>query len=305
MRFGFGLPNVGPLGSADSVKKVAIRAEELGYDSVWVVERLLWPVNPKTPYPVTPDGSLPEVYKHVLDPLETLTFAAAHTTKISLGTSVLDILYYNPVMLARSISTLDRLSKGRVRLGLGLGWSQDEYEAVGASFQNRGARADEFLAVLKAIWTTNPVEFKGRFYTVPKSFIDCKPVQKLHPPIYMAAFAPAALKRVAREANGWNPVLFPVDTMAQMFDSVKQMAKAEGRDPASLELIVRANVEVLDKPRAKEGAIFTGNLEQIKEDVEACRKIGAHEVFFDPTFSPGAQSLSRWVGLMEQLRKLV
>jgi len=270
MRFGFGLPNVGPLGSADSVKKVAIRAEELGYDSVWVIERLLWPVKPKTPYPATPDGSLPEVYKHVLDPLETLTFAAAFTTTIALGTSVLDIPYYNPAMLARRISTLDRLSGGRVRLGLGLGWSQDEYEAVGASFQNRGARADEFLAVLKAIWTTNPVEFKGRFYTVPKSFIDCKPVQKPHPPIYMGAFAPAALKRVAREANGWNPVLFPVDTMAQMFDSVKQMAKAGGRDATSLELIVRAHVEVSDRPRAKEGAIFTGNLEQIKEDVEAC-----------------------------------
>jgi probable F420-dependent oxidoreductase len=305
MRCGFGLPNIGPLGSADSVKKVAIRAEELGYDSLWVIERLLWPVKPKTAYPASSDGSLPEVYRHVLDPLETLTFAAALTSKVALGTSVLDILYYNPVMLARRISTLDQLSGGRVRLGLGLGWSQDEYDAVGASFQNRGARADEFIAVLKVIWTTNPVEFKGSFYTVPKSFIDCKPVQKPHPPIYMGAFAPAALKRIAKAADGWNPVVLPVDAMAQMFDSIRQMAKAEGRDPAALELIVRAHVEVLDKPRAKEGMIFTGTFEQIKEDVEACRKIGAHEVFFDPTFLPGAQSLNRWLELMEQFRKLV
>lgn len=305
MRFGFGLPNIGPLGSADSVRKVAVRAEELGYESLWVIERLLWPVKPKTPYPVTPDGSFPELYRHVLDPLETLTFAAAHTSKIALGTSVLDIPYYNPVMLARHVSTLDRLSGGRVRLGLGLGWSQDEYDAVGASFQNRGARADEFLAVLKAIWTTNPVEFKGSFYTVPKSFIDCKPIQKPHPPIYMAAFAPAALKRIAKMADGWNPVALPPDAMAQMFDSVKQMAKAEGRDPASLKMVVRANIELFDKPRSKDGMIFTGTVEQIKEDVEACRKIGSHEVFFDPTFSPGAQSLNRWVELMEQFRKLV
>ena len=304
MRFGFGLPNIGPLGSADSVKTVARRAEELGYESLWVVERLLYPVNPKTPYLVTPDGSLPDVYKHVLDPLETLTFAAAHTTKAALGTSVLDIPYYNPVMLARRISTLDRFSGGRVRLGLGLGWSQDEYDAVGASFQNRGALADEFLAVLKAIWTTNPAEFKGKFYTLPKSFIDSKPVQKPHPPIYVAAFAPAALKRIARTADGWNAVALPADAMAQMFDSIKQMAKAEGRNPDSLEMIVRANVELFDKPRSEDGMIFTGTFEQMKEDVEACRRIGAHEVFFDPTFSPGAQSLDRWLELMEQFGKL-
>ena len=129
MKFGFGLPNIGPLGSAESVQTVAVRAEELGYHSLWVVERLLYPVNPQTPYPVTPDGSLPEVYKHVLDPLETLTFAAAYTSKVALGTSVLDIPYYNPVMLARRVCTLDRLSKGRACLGLGLGWSQDEYDA--------------------------------------------------------------------------------------------------------------------------------------------------------------------------------
>ena len=160
MKFGFGVPNIGPLGSADSVKSIATRAEELGYDSLWVIERLLYPVNPKTPYPVTPDGSWPDVYRHVLDPLETLTFASAHTSTIALGTSVLDIPYYNPVMLARRISTLDRFSEGRVRLGLGLGWAQDEYDAVGATFQNRGKLADEFLAVLKAIWGTNPVEFR-------------------------------------------------------------------------------------------------------------------------------------------------
>lgn len=305
MRFGFGVPNIGPLGSADSVKTIAIRAEELGYDSLWVIERLLYPVSPKTPYPVTPDGSLPDVYRHILDPLETLTFVSAHTTKIALGTSVLDIPYYNPVTLARRISTLDRFSGGRIRLGLGLGWSQDEYDAVGASFRNRGKLADEFLATLKAIWTTNPVEFKGNFYTVPKSFIDSKPVQKPHPPIYLAAFAPVALKRIARAADGWNPVALPPDAMAQMFDSVKQMAEAEGRDPASLKMIVRANVELFDKPRPKDGMIFTGTFQQMKEDVEACRKIGAHEVFFDPTFSAGAQSLDRWVELMEQFRTLV
>ena len=305
MKVGFALPNVGPLGSRKSVTEAAQRAEKLGYDSLWTIERLLWPVEPKTPYPVTPDGSLPEAYQHVLDPLETLTFAAACTSRIGLGTSVLDIPYYNPVVLARRVATLDILSEGRARVGLGLGWSQDEFDATGASMKERGARADEFLAVLKAIWTEDPVAFEGKFYRVPKSVIQAKPVQKPHPPIYLAAFAPAALKRLATMADGWNPVAIPVDGMKQMFDSAREMAKAAGRDPDSLQLVVRANVEVTKTPLGSGRMIFTGTLDQIHGDVDATRKIGADEIFFDPTFLPGSQKLDRWLGLMEEWRELV
>jgi Luciferase-like monooxygenase len=145
MKLGFALPNIGPVSTAEAVTKVAQRAEALGYESLWTVERLLYPVKPQTPYPVTPDGMLPEPYKHVLDPVEALTFAAAKTTKIGLGVSVLDIPYYNPVMLARRLSTLDFLSNGRLLLGLGLGWSKDEMDAASADMKERGARADEFL----------------------------------------------------------------------------------------------------------------------------------------------------------------
>ena len=146
------------------------------------------------PYPVTPDGSLPEEYKYTLDPLDTLTFAAAHTSKIKLGTSVLDMPYYNPIMLARRLSTIDILSKGRLIVGLGLGWSPDEMEATGADMKVRGARADEFIQVLKTIWTTDPAEFHGKFFSLPKSHISAKPVQKPHPPIFIAAFAPRGVE---------------------------------------------------------------------------------------------------------------
>jgi probable F420-dependent oxidoreductase len=305
MKVGFALPNIGPLGSRESVTQVAQRAEKLGYDSLWTIERLLWPVNPQTPYPVTPDGSLPEPYQHVLDPLETLTFAAACTSRVGLGTSVLDIPYYNPVVLARRIATLDILSAGRARVGLGLGWSQDEFDAVGASMKERGARADEFLAVMKAIWTEDPVEFSGKFYRVPKSVIQAKPITKPHPPIYMAAFAPPALKRLATMADGWNPVAIPVEGMKQMFDGAREMAKAAGRDPDALKMVVRANVEVSKKPLGDNRMIFTGTLDQIHEDVEGCKKIGADELIFDPTFLPGSQKLDRWLALMEEWRELV
>jgi probable F420-dependent oxidoreductase len=305
MKIGFALPNIGPLGSADAVSKVATRAEALGYESLWTIDRLLWPVKPQTPYPATPDGLLPEAYQYILDPLDALSFAAAQTKTIGLGTSVLDIPYYNPVMLARRLTTIDRLSNGRLRVGLGLGWSKDEMEAAGTSLAQRGEKADEFLQVLKAIWTTNPVEFHGKFYQLPKSYLNHKTVQKPHPPIYMAAFAPRALKRVATLADGWNPVAIPVEGMAQMFSSIKQMAKEAGRDPSSFQMLVRANLEIHHKPLGKERMIFSGTLDEIREDVAACQRIGAHELFFDPTFFAGAQTLDSWLSLMEEMRKLV
>jgi probable F420-dependent oxidoreductase len=305
MRVGFALGNIGAIGTAENLLKIAQRAEALAYDSLWTVERLLWPVAPQTPYTGTPDGSLPGEYKRVLDPLDALTFVAGHTKRIALGTSVLDIPYYNPVMLARRVTTLDVLSGGRVRLGLGLGWSKDEHDAVGAPMTQRGARVEEFLSVMKAIWTTDPAEFRGEFYTLPRSVIETKPVQKPHPPIYMAAFVPAALNRIARLADGWNPVAIPVDGMQKMFEGLKQMAKEAGRDPSRLQLVVRANVEIGNKPRAKDGAIFTGTREQIKADIDGCKRIGAHELHFDPTFMPDAQKLDRWLRLMEEWRKLV
>lgn len=303
MRVGFGLPNIGKVGTAEAVSKVAQRAEELGYDSLWTIERLLWPVKPQTPYPVTPDGSLPEGYKFSLDPLDTLTFAAAQTQKIFLGTSVLDIPYYNPVVLARRLTTIDHLSGGRLRVGLGLGWSKDEMDATGADMKQRGARADEFLQVLKAVWGPDPVEFHGKFFEVPLSYISVKPVQKPHPPIYMAAFAPAALKRLATMADGWNPVAIPIGGMAQMFGATKQMAKEAGRDPSHLVMVVRANLHITEKPLPDGRGIFQGTVEQIKEDIAECSRIGAHELIFDATFQEN--SLAGWLKLMEQCRRWI
>jgi len=305
MKIGFALPNIGPVATAEAVSRVALRAEALGYSSLWTVERLLYPVKPQTPYPVTADGSLPEYYKHVLDPLEALTFAAAQTETIALGTSVLDMPYYNPVMLARRLTTLDFLSNGRLRVGLGLGWSKDEMDATGAGMKQRGARADEFLQVLKAIWTTNPVEFHGNFYQVPKSYISPKPVQKPHPPIYLAAFAPPALKRLATLADGWNPVAVPIEGMAQMFAGIQKTAKEAGRDPASLAMVVRANLQITEKPLGKERMIFFGTRDQIKDDIAGCRRIGADEVFLDPAFTRGGQSLEHWLALLEQFRDML
>ncbi len=305
MRIGFSLPHFGPMASPQAIVEAAQQAEALGYDSLWAGDRLLFPIKPQTPYPGTPDGSLPPVFQQVLDPLETLTFAAAHTTRIALGTSVLDLPYYNPVVLARRLTTLDVLSGGRLRVGMGLGWSKDEFDAVGATLSDRGRRADEFLQVLKAIWTTNPVEFHGTYYHIPRSGIEPKPVQRPHPPIYLAAYAPAALRRTATEANGWNPAGLPVSQMSAMIDQLQSMARSAGRDPAALEVIVRANLYLAPQPLGEDRRIFTGSLDQIKADIAAVRALQVSELFFDPLFSHGVTTAAAFLDCMKQMRELV
>lgn len=305
MRVGFTLPNLGPAAGPRLIAEAARRAEALGYDTLWVTERLLFPVKPQTPYVGSADGAWPEAFKVALDPLETLTYAAAQTGRVGLGTNVLVLPYYHPLMLARRLTTLDILSGGRLRVGLGLGWAKDEFDAVGASMAERGRRADEFLGVLKAIWTTDPVEFRGAYYQVPRAIIGAKPVQKPHPPIYLAAYTPAGLKRAATLANGWTPVGLPLEAMAQMIPQLREAARAAGRDPATLEVIVRANVHVTPKAITGQRWIFSGSLEQIKEDVGRVRELGGSEVFFDPAFSPDGLAPETYLQTMERLRPLV
>src|SRR5215212_2781885 len=153
MRSGLILPSLGAGVGPGELVRAAQRAEELGYADLWVAELLLFPVAPRSPYPVTPDGSLPAFYKHALTPIETLTYVAGHTQRIGLGTSVLLMPLHNPVILARQMATLDVLSGGRARVGLGQGWSIDEREAGGGPMNQLGARADEYVQVLERIWT--------------------------------------------------------------------------------------------------------------------------------------------------------
>ena len=304
MRIGFNLPQLGPVASAENIARAAEKAEALGYDSVWVTERLLYPVAPRTPYAGTPDGSLPDVYRITLDPLDALTFAAAHTKRVSLGTSVLVMPYYNPVLLARRITTLDVLSGGRSVIGLGQGWSEDEMIATGGSMQRRGARADEFLAVLHTIWKDKLSEFHGEFFDLPRSEILPKPVQHPHPPVYIAAFSPSGLRRVALNADGWIPVGVPVDGMRQMLEGIRTTAKEAGRNPDDVKLVVRANIVISDAPMGENRWVYTGTPDEIKADIRATKDIGAHEIQFDPSFSPAGESMGGFMRTMEQVREM-
>jgi len=189
MKIGFSLPHMGSIATPENIAYAARFGESEGFDSLWVIDRILWPAEPQTPYPPSPDGSWPEIYQNVIDPISTLTYVAGLTSRIKLATGIVDMMYQNPLILANRFAALDNLSKGRLLLGLGLGHSKDEFDAAGVPFENRGERADEFLQVLNKVWYDETVQHDGKYYKIPKSIIGPKPYQEKIP-IYLAGFSP-------------------------------------------------------------------------------------------------------------------
>ena len=303
MRLGYVIPQVGADVGPESVRECVGLAEQLGYDSLWVLDRLLFPVNPREPYPATADGALPEAYQRVLDPLALLAYAASQSRTLSLGTSILNLPWYNPVLLGRQLATIDVLSGGRLCLGTGTGWCPEEYEAAGIAWDERGRRTDEAIEVLRKLWRESPVSHQGDFFNVAESVVDLKPV-KGDIPIYMAAFTPPALRRVAKQGSGWMPVGLPIPAMVEMFDGLRQMADAAGRSGDELELVVRANVTVLPADAGDQRVPFVGSLEEIQADIAATREAGAHQLLFDPQFSPDVGGADDLLSKMEQLHDM-
>ncbi|MDT0549751.1 MULTISPECIES: TIGR03619 family F420-dependent LLM class oxidoreductase [Streptomyces] len=246
MRIGFALPQFGALAHhPEDVARFARQAEDFGAASLWVGDRLLDPVEPTVGYAGA--DTIPPEFRAALDPFAVLAAAAAVTERVQLGSNVINAPWYPPSTLARALTTIDALSGGRLLVGLGTGWSPEEYEAVNVPMAERGRRLDETLDVLTAWWTANPVEHRGEHWTVPASYVDIKPASRPHPPVYLAAFAPAALRRVARRADGWLPIAVPpapfdpeADVVRPM-ELIRETAGREGRDPAALDAILRVN----------------------------------------------------------------
>jgi probable F420-dependent oxidoreductase len=281
MRIGLAIPQVGLLADPAASREVAVEAEQSGYSSLWAMDRLLAPIDPMTRYPATPDGVLPPEQSAVLDPLGVLTLAAAVTRTIRIGTSVLVGPWYPAALLARSLTTLDRISEGRLTVGLGLGWSADEYAAVGVAQQGLAGRSEELLDVLDAWWSPDPIVYRGDNVDIRPARVGVKPVQQPGPPVLLAAYTPAGLDRVARRAAGWTPAGLPVAALAPMWSTVRDGAAAHGRDAEDLSLVVRANVKLTDRPLGADRPSYCGTVEQVAGDLVATRDAGADEIVID------------------------
>lgn len=307
MKFGITLPQLGNQATRENLIRYAKMSEESGFDSVWVLERLLWPVNPQSPYPATPDGSLPSAYQSVLDPLDTLSFVAANTDKISLGTSVIDALFHNPVVLGKRFATLDILSGGRAICGLGIGWSKDEYQASNIPFKNRGKREDEFIQILKRIWTEDVVEFKGEYYTIPPSKIGPKPVQKPHIPIFIGGFTPNTFSRIVNyDTNGWLGVLFgPFDQLQSTINAMKELAIKSKKDSNSFRVILLTYPNIQESGNSAGGQRFpmTGTIEEIGADIKVIKDMGIEHIVLGFFFSPKYESIDQTIEISRQLMR--
>ncbi|MFD1504983.1 TIGR03619 family F420-dependent LLM class oxidoreductase [Georgenia yuyongxinii] len=272
MKIGFALPVSGSWATPSNVAELARRAEELGYASLWTFQRLLAPVG----------STLPPVYRSVLDPLMVLGYAAAVTERVRLGTAIVNMPYLAPAVLAKQLATLDVLSDGRVDAGLGLGWSQEEFAAVGTDYARRGARAEEYLDCLRALWGPDPVEHAGAFYRVPRASVQPKPVQRSGPPILLGATSERALRRIGRLADGWiSNSRADLTTLAAPIAQVRAAAQAAGRDPATMRFVCRGVVR--DGPRTRP---LTGSLDEVRADLPDLAAQGMTEVFLDLNFDP-------------------
>jgi probable F420-dependent oxidoreductase len=261
------------------MRQVATQADVLGFDSLWAFQRLLHPL----------DDDWGPAYHSVHDPIAALSYVAALTSRIRLGTAVVMAPYYAPIVLAKALTTLDILSAGRLDVGLGLGWAAPEFEAVGVSMDRRGARGEEFVACLKAIWTQPEVEFHGEFYDVPLSRVDPKPVQSPYPPLLMGGGAEAALRRIGRIADGWiSSSRTDLRTIGDSIDIVRSSARDSGRDPDAMRFVVRGVVRLTSQPTTGDARIpLQGNTAQIREDLNALGAQGVTEVFLDLNWDPG------------------
>ncbi len=300
MEFGFALPGRGPLARPDLLLAFARKAEQLGYSSLFVSDHVVLPAASKSPYPYHPSGQFPGgAFQDYLEPLTLITHLASRTKKIKLGTSVLVVPYRNPLVTAKQLATLDVLSGGRVILGCGAGWLEEEFAALQTPpFKERGRVTDEYLRLMRACWTEERVSFEGRYYRMNDVVFLPKPIQKPGIPIWIGGHTGAAIRRAGELGDGWHPIglrppaLLPPSEYAEKVGQLHDRARRAGRDPGSIALTFRAPVEIWPK-RAKPPAgrgMFRGTAAQLIADIRQYQAAGVTHFVFDFT-SPDPKAI--------------
>ncbi len=237
MKLGLMFVNSGPFSSPDLLAHLAVTAERCGFESLWSVEHVVIPANYQSPYPYSATGKIPGGEDvAILDPLLPLSYAAAVTRTLRLGTGVIILPQRHPLYLAKEMATLDVLSKGRAILGIGSGWLKEEFDALGLDFHARGARTDEAIGAMRALWRETSASFHGKHFdfTGVKSFP--KPVQKDGVPIVVGGHSTAAARRAGRLGDGFFPALGDPGKLRELFSLMRSEAEKAGRNPDRIEL---------------------------------------------------------------------
>ncbi|MFI9253095.1 LLM class F420-dependent oxidoreductase [Streptomyces sp. NPDC053069] len=279
-RLGLGLPQMRQYSIGKDVPEVARAAEDIGYDSLWVFERALFP-EPATQGLYGVEGlPWPDQYRNVADPLVTLTLAAAATERAELGSSVLVAPLHGPFQLAKALATLDSASGGRVLAGLGTGWSLDEYAASGVRpFEERGAVLDEIIEVCRKVWGPDPVVHDGSLTRIASAVVGPKPARPI--PILLAAGSRRAFRRLVDHADGWLPVGMGAEQVAAQWRQLRELAEERGRT-RPIRTVLRVNTSRQAKPyEGPDRRPFQGDVDQIVADLVDYARIGLDEILID------------------------
>lgn len=290
MRFGINSMTRGPLATRNAYMTMTDVGERYGYDFISVNDHVVVPATIASHYPYSDEGTWSGAASgYCLDQLATLSFLAGCTRSLRLLTSVMVVPHRPAILAAKTLSTIDVLSKGRLTVGIGVGWLAEEMAALGAPpYARRGVASDEFVAAFRSLWTETTPMMDGEFVTLRDVIFEPKPTQKPHPPIWVGGEGAAARRRAGRLCDGWYPTIRnprePLDTpptFAAALADVRRHAEAAGRNPADVDVALFAPGYYLGAPRsdaAGKRIAFTGSAEQIAEDARAYRAAGVRHI---------------------------
>lgn len=273
MRFGIAYANIGHFSRPDGAVALATAAEAAGFESLWTVEHVVVPHGYASTYPYAQDGKMPGGEEFPIpDPLVWLTWVGAHTTTLLLGTGVLVLPQRNPVVLAKEVATLDVMSGGRVLLGVGVGWLEEEFAVIGASFPDRGRRTDEYVEAMRALWSEDMATFSGDTVSFRQAILRPRPVNG-RVPVIIGGHTPAAARRAGRLGDGFFPAK---GDLPALLDELRAAAERAGRDPADVEITWT-------------GASVLAGGEQAVDEVGRLAELGVARLMIPPlAFDPAA-----------------
>jgi probable F420-dependent oxidoreductase len=274
VRFSTRCPNSDYLGfeaSPEAIIATAKKAEEVGFDATFVNDHII--VGSDT-------RSAP--WTNVYDPFVAMSFVAAHTTRIGVGVSVLIMPYRNPIITAKALATIDLMSGGRLTVGVGVGWNEAEFAALGVPFQERGARTNEYLRLWQACWAPGKVSFSGKFFSFTDMFVNPKPLQQPQPPIWIGGMSDAALRRAARFAAVWQPTPLPVAELVERQTVLREACEAAGRAPIPTRMSFRVEFSTITgnaPPAGRERPMGHGTPAEVAADLMHYREAAGLDAF--------------------------
>ena len=284
MKYGVILPNVGPMADTGTLAELAGQAESLGYDGVFLSDHIAAPIDLQSRYPYRTDGRFPlSPEEPILEPIVTLSYLAAVTSRIELGFSVLVLPYRHPVLNAKMLGTLDVISGGRLIVGVGVGWMEEEFHALNASFAERGTVTDEHIEILRAFWAQPVPEFAGRHYQLAGLSMSPRPGPHRIPPIWTGGISAPALRRAARLGDGWHGVRQRPADVARVALRIARLRAQAGLGMAGFEISLRAGLDLTDA--SLDGAARTplrGSPEQVRADLAGYAEAGLTYLVLEP-----------------------